>query len=378
MNRRAFLTATAGVGVVGVAGCIGGDGGGDDGGDDERTADTGTQATDDGDDGDDPADVEELWSTTVDNWKLRSPTVAGGAVYVTGISPGAVYSFDLETGEQRWDAQANANTEGAADVGEGAAYVGTTAGDVHAFDLEDGSERWQIDLGDEASSATAVRDGLVYINDRRNTAFALDAADGEIEWDRSPANVPLDLPANDGTLFLSHDSGSGAVVALDAATGDEEWVNDDVSVESAPAFGAGSVFVGEWPSEVAALNADDGTREWSAELDLNPAALTVVDDRAIVAEEESDDESVVRALDVDDGDEVWSTTVSGEANGPPAHRDGVLYHGFTDGVVRGIDADTGDVLVAHQLDGWVRAPTLADDTLIATTNEGTVYALGLD
>jgi outer membrane protein assembly factor BamB len=142
------------------------------------------------------------------------------------------------------------------------------------------------------------------------------------------------------------------------------------------------------PSEIVALDAEDGDELWraSAEDASNLVTTPVVVDGRILT---LDAFGGVLAFDAEDGRFLWRTEVVNplaprqpfllrEAGAPaPVSSDGEVFAVDVTGRVYAFDADTGAELWDHALNAVSQSspPLLTDDHVLVPTDAGTVYAV---
>jgi outer membrane protein assembly factor BamB len=230
--------------------------------------------------------------------------VAGDTGIVRRVTP---------AGEEVWRnavEQTRRGVHGTPAVANGSVYVGAYDGALYAFDLASGEREWRTDLGDAIGSSPKYFNGNVYIaveySPPSGSVAAVAADSGVVRWmDYWPANHPhstlaidrasgtLTVGANDGRLYAwsfpdldrlwrfetggpvkgpvaVHDgvavfgSWDQSVYGVDLADGTEVWsFETDQDVMSGPAVDAdGTVYVGSHDSRLYALDAADGTERW--------------------------------------------------------------------------------------------------------------------
>lgn len=273
--------------------------------------------------------VRRRWRTEVPGEVTRQPVVAGDAVYAPTAN-GRVVALDAYDGGERWRAELDTDTLGALTVAAGLVFAGG-GGTFVALDAADGSERWAVDLPGEGAAAATVVGDAVYV-----------AADG--------------------------------VAAYSVADGSQQWrVETDPSPTGAPAVADGTVYVGlssadlgTVPGAVLALDATDlGRRAWRVEFDDSVAPPAVVDDTVHVATA-----SEVAALDAADGSERWTAGVA-DVGFPPTVHDGSVHLSVTP------EFDPGEIVTLDAADGrerWRRER--GNDAELALAGGTLYYAAG--
>lgn len=277
-------------------------------------------------------EIEPLWTYDPDGGITRSsPTIADGRLFVGGRD-GRVYAVDIEDGSEMWTYQTDGLIVSTPHVTAERVFVGSNDGNVYALDVEEGTVDWSFevdtdaDFGDVWSSPT-VTDGVVYVGGRDTNIYALDAETGDLVWEQ---------------------------------TDPEDWV------VSSPTVADNTVYIGSgsfWNNEQAtlyALDADDGSIEWTFEGgDFIASSPTVVDGTVYVGDE--------RTLDSDTSETSVTTTSVGinPDDGSLRQTVGVLDDDpDVVGTVYAVDATTGELDWSFETDARIRSsPTVADGTL---------------
>lgn len=423
VSRRTALRLTGGVAAAGLAGCLG-------------TADSeefdhtdwptlGHNAGNTGyTQAQGPGDPDELWS--VDTAPIStSPVVADGVVYA-GASEGTVYALDLETGEELWTYDVDANLYYTPTVDDDTVYVAADDDTIRAI-TTDGDEEWTVDVDGSVGSACTVSDGRIHVSTSwYSSILTLDADSGERLWRESGSGLSSTPAVVDGTVYsagtiVEFDEGDEGdepedsyrgIVALDAETGERRWQYDEWDeggVLNSPAAGDDRLYVGTGDpgAPILALDRSSGERVWRAEVpDFETPYVThapVVDDDTVYAgitqaldsnqlHRVPDDQppSGVVALEAATGEPLWQRGTDGLRPTVAMGADTLYRHTF--GELAALEADSGEPswtdesafgLPWEVLDGMEYANLTAgtqsavvEGTVIATTIAGGVYAVG--
>ena len=360
------------------------------------------------------AEVETLWEfDTEDDLIQSSPTVVDGTVFIgsggftdDGTVSGSVYALDAETGDVEWELTDVFRAQASVTVVGGTAYIAGDFDRVWAVDADTGDIEWQEELNTSIRNdgAPHVVNGTVYLSGFEvnfdgtgdGGLYALDAETGEQEWHYEDVNGLRGSPTWDnGTIYVADRWSEGGVHAVDEETGEREWFFDSAtSTPGSPLVVDDTVYLpSEWATGgLYAIDADTGDEEWYFD-DLvgdsyGDASATYHDGTIYFGTIGNNiDEygggkanSSVYAVDADTGDREWafkpSETVTGNlsVSSTPTVHDGVLYVGAgtsepkydppQDGVLFGLDVDTGDVLFEYEnpepLSGFATSPTVVE------------------
>lgn len=230
---------------------------------------------------------------------LPSPPVIRYDRVYTGLSDGAYYCIDRNSGRIQWRLpvwplrgkhEAPAGPVGAAGkpgmattpsgaigapgslpplaapaVFDGLVYVGTPSGVVSAVDAQRGRLVWQVPVQGPVSCGPAVAGDLVYVTTGKGQVAALEAKTGAIGWQRQLDAPPVGPCAvSDDLVFVVDDRGT--VLALDMMTGAVRWRQSD-GPPGSPVFATVVMVAGG-----RALDPHSGEVLWSVP-ELAPPAL---------------------------------------------------------------------------------------------------------
>lgn len=150
------------------------------------------------------------------------------------------------------------------------------------------------------------------------------------------------------------------------------WMATIGDVHTAPTAVCGTVFIGTVDGTIHAVSTQTGLTRWEVVLEGAPGAPVVADDMVFVA-----GGSRLHALDVEDGCEVWSASLAGNAVFSDATVDeGVLYVGDSEGYIQAIYLPTGERFWYTRVgSAAASAPVVDGDLVYVRTDEGTVTAL---
>jgi len=153
----------------------------------------------------------------------------------------------------------------------------------------------------------------------------------------------------------------------------ERWTVETPRPTDRPVVAAGRVFL-PGPDALHALDLDTGESVWSVGPGESPwtNAPAVVDGTVYATFREPPG---AVALDPEDGTEVWRADLGPVSAPPVVDDDGRCYVGTRDGRLVALEAGTGEVAWSYDLFGEVVALTFRPPTLVVGTTAGEVYAL---
>jgi outer membrane protein assembly factor BamB len=161
-----------------------------------------------------------------------APVIAGGQIY-TMDSDGMVRSFNVATGERRWETDTQADENRSTNVGGGLAvdgavvYASTGRAEALALNVATGKITWRSPLDAPARSAPTIAAGKLFVATLDERLVCLSITDGKRLWNyqaTSSATIVLGEPApaySDGLVVAGF--GSGDLLALRADSGTIAW-----------------------------------------------------------------------------------------------------------------------------------------------------------
>ncbi|WP_459191612.1 outer membrane protein assembly factor BamB family protein [Halosimplex sp. J119] len=398
-SRRAFLGAVGAGAVTGAAGCVAAPGGTldrpveTDGEPLEPLGETqfrgGLQRRGVYPDATIPTDVEVEWTireiNTGDHTAAKaSPVeVPGGDVVVPGDN-GDIRRV-TPAGEVVWTAsveQTSRGIHGTPAVVDGAVYIGAYDGALYAFDLESGERYWRTKLGDAIGSSPGYHEGTVYIAveyyEPSGAMFGVDAITGEVEWeDQRPTDHPHSTCAIDRRAErLVVGSNDGDLYAWSYPDLEFQWTfSTGRPIKGPVATHDGSAFFGSWDETVYRVALDDGTEEWTFEPDGMVMSGPSVDaDSGTVYVGTHD--SRLYALKVDTGRERWSFDTGGSLIGCPTVTSEHVLVGSYDRNCYAVEKATGDEVWSVEGVGVVSSTPLVTDDAVYFTDRASKAYLG--
>ncbi len=354
--------------------------------------------------------------------RLLTPIYGEGKVYVGGgFSSNSVYALDARTGERKWAASAPDGGPSAAILEDGKILFNTESCTLFAVDARTGRQRWSRWLGDPLMSQPSAAGGLVFtghiIDGRspgditpgvtgwgtaggRHYGFtALNLSNGQPRWTRPiSADVMNAAILDDQSVYLT--TMDGVVYRFDQRTGRQRW-RHNLHATSAPWLEGETLHVTvrahdeEHARMERGLVLAKGDGHTLRELDPVEAPFvggrpdtsvtagwgyegsrpSIVDGRTY---ETIGDE--VQCRDADTGELLWRrrypTEVQGRPASPPAVAGAQLVFGTQDGVLFGLDIDTGMTTWAYDVGEPIASqPTVAHGWVYASTTQGSVVGL---
>ncbi len=341
--------------------------------------------------------------------RLLTPLYSHGKVYLGGgFESHSFYALDARTGELDWTAAADDGGPTSAIIESDEVLFNTESCTLFAVDAETGRLKWKHWLGDPLMGQPAAANGRVFsghIRDGGGYGFtAMDVHDGHVLWTRRISSDVMNAPVLDDTdvYFTTMD---GTVYSFSQERGAPRF-RARLHASSAPWLDGETVHVARRTT----VRGEDGRATRSEqtvvlakadglivrELDAVEAAFvgarpdaggteegwvyegsrpTIVSGRAYqtIGNE-------VQARDADTGELLWRRRYTDRAHARPASPPAIarlaLVFGTRDGVLYGLDIDTGLTTFAYDVGEPIAAqPIVAGGWVYAATTRGGLVAL---
>jgi outer membrane protein assembly factor BamB len=243
-----------------------------------------------------------------------------------------------------------------------------------AVALGDRTELWRTPLEGLSRSGVTIDGANAFVGDQGGTVAAISLEDGAVTWSQKlDGLVDTPLAVSDGHVYAvarNADTPQVVVAAFDAASGEQGWpsvvLQASSTAGSSPTAGEGSVFVGSADRWVRALDAGDGAERWaSLALSLfSPATSLAFDGESVFA---ADISGGLYRLDANDGERRWSYQLNEIVfrSSPVVSGSSVLL-GLGDGRLVAIDVSSGHLVwESDPSPGLVGTIALSTDAAIA-------------
>lgn len=280
------------------------------------------------------ADGSRLWQTSFASG--TNPRLVDGTLLVVDDDD-ALVGFDASTGRERWRQPIDVRFVEAASADRGTAVIrdGGSRGTFVAVDVADGTVEWTKDSSARADSVHVVGDivyavvvaGLAKTPDERVFCYAFDRKSGERLARRRIEDEITGLAADAGSIYAGGED--GFVRAFDHEDLTRDWrfgsngaYHGHTAVVDGTVLAATEGQYSEYPAEVVAFSATDGSEQWSVEVENQfTHGMTVADGTVVTGMQES----TLLAVDVADGPGQWRVQLPDTITGAPAVLDGTVY-----------------------------------------------------
>ena len=250
---------------------------------------------------------------------IPTPAVINGTLYVSGgFGSRQYYSFDAETGENKWAINLDDDGPSSPAIEDGIIVFNTESCTIFACDMVTGKPLWSYFLGDPLMSMPTIANGIVFtsypahyqghVNDQRkgnnsdriivpsHVLIAMELKTGKILWQKWIDSDIMCAPvAKDDLLYVT--TFSGALYKVKQNTGEITEARA-IRATSTPVFSASNEIITSRRSDDAATNAVSevvvigyGTKQKAvynkreaAYLDKNVQSRSKLKDAAVLAD----------------------------------------------------------------------------------------------
>jgi len=252
-----------------------------------------------------------------------------------GSGQGKLYGLDADDATRYWSSQDTPDLGSAITsspvVSNSTVFVGTNDGHVYAFDASTANQQWSTSVGGPVYSDLAAANGLVYVTTRDGDLVVLGTANGDEQWRASfPAFGASSPTLGGGRVYVASDE----VYAFDAAASKSQvWSSSGYggTAGSNPTFDGGAVYVGSSDGNLYALDASNGSENWTHSTGDAIASTPAVDDTGTRIAVASMD-GTLYLLD-DSGSQLDTMSIPAGTRASPTISSGVIFLGSNSGTV---------------------------------------------
>lgn len=328
-----------------------------------------------------PDELEVLWEFEVPNGAFEGSAaivdVDGEKVVYIGDLDGKLFSFNLETGEKRWEYEAESGIgfSTSPTYHEGKVYIGDVDGLFYCVD-DKGEKVWSLQTNSIISSSANFYKGNVILGSQDANLYCLDGETGDVVW-KFPAEDQIRCTPTivDGRAFVAGCDGHFHVVDLDKG---EEIGSVNVQSPSGgtPAVLGDTVYFGTEQAGFFAVRWKELEIRWHfadeavSAIRSNPA---VIDGHVIFGAANR----VIRSLDPTNKNENWATTLKTRIETSPVIVDQRVFVATGDGRLYALGLDDGEIEMEKEFEGgFTASPSVGFERLIIASDRGKVYCLG--
>ena len=327
--------------------------------------------------------VQRVWHKALKGGIYSTPVTDGKSLFI-GDDVGVMYSLDKKTGKTNWTFDTGMRIVGSPAVSDSVVVFGSANYSIYGLDAKTGKELWHMTTQQAVMGATTIYEGVAYIGGGDGKMYAIDIHSGEVKWAFDELkNYVLTRPLvyNNKLYFGTWDT---HFYALNLADGSLVWKwnngkgNPKLSPASVwPVAADGKVFITAPDRYFTCLDAETGEQIWrTKEYKVRETVGMSEDGRTVYSKCMWD---TVVAMDATAKEPItrWATHAGfGYEHNPamPLEKDGTLWVSTKNGLLLGMDAETGKVLWRHKIGNSIlNTPLpLSAKECIFTSSEGTI------
>ena len=327
--------------------------------------------------------VQRVWHKALKGGIYSTPVTDGKSLFI-GDDVGVMYSLDKKTGKTNWTFNTGMRIVGSPAVSDSVVVFGSANYNIYGLDAKTGKELWHVTTQQAVMGAATIHEGVAYIGGGDGKMYAIDIHSGKVKWAFDELkNYVLTRPLvyNNKLYFGTWDT---YFYALNLADGSLVWKwnngkgNPKLSPASVwPVAADGKVFITAPDRYFTCLDAETGEQVWrTKEYKVRETVGMSEDGRTVYSKCMWD---TVVAMDATAKEPItrWATHAGfGYEHNPamPLEKDGTLWVSTKNGLLLGMDAETGKVLWRHKIGNSILNTPLPlnDKECIFTSSEGTI------
>jgi len=282
------------------------------------------------------ADGTPAWTKNTGGYIASSPGYDGGSLYVLS-GDGTLHKYRDDNGEELWTFK--------------------TGGPENRFQRFTSSGNKFSDIWDYYLSGPVVEEGVVYVGSSDHHVYAVDSRSGELIWKYKTGDVVHASPVvDDGVVYIG--SFDGFMYALNAEDGTLKWKFDTIgaayfpngAIQKEALIHGDLLLFGSRDYNLYVLNKHTGKGYWNYKAGSWVIARPLVHGESVIFVT-SDSKSVVskdlknhRVLN-------WKINLPLRMFGSPVAHGNRIYVGNFNGVLYGLDPETGEIGWTFKTDG---------------------------
>ena len=327
--------------------------------------------------------VKRVWHKSLRGGIYSTPVTDGKSLFV-GDDVGVMYSIDQKTGATNWTFDTGMRIVGSPAVSDGVVVFGSTNYNIYGLDAKTGEALWHVATNQAVMGAATIHEGIAYIGGGDGRMFAIDIHTGKVKWTFDELkNYVLTRPLvyEDKLYFGTWDT---HFYSLNLADGSLVWKwnngksNPKLSPASVwPVAANGKVFITAPDRYFTCLDAETGAEIWRTNAYKVRETVGLSEDGKTVYSKCMWDTIVALDAASDDVHLRWASHADfGYEHNPamPLEKDGILWVSTKNGLLLGMDAQTGEVRWRHKIGNSIlNTPLpLSGKDCIFTSSEGTI------
>ena len=316
----------------------------------------------------------------VENVLYAAPVLVQEMLYAVDHT-GVLWQLDPVSGQGVPIAQWHQTIEAAPAIEGTRLFVGTQTENIFAFDLAQRAVVWQTPLAGGVRFAPLGVAGHIYVHASTETGgvvYALEAGSGQVEWQYETQGFANSSPAlENGVLVVSGDG----LIGLNPDTGVEIWRTSGFTSYGGTLAGGGTVYAagaGPQNETLIALDPTTGEIRWqSFESGIFIFSRPALDEdsRTLVA---GSSEGVIYGVDADTGTTRWRFLADSGIQSDVQIQCGLVYFSSVNGILYVLESRTGNLLANANLGSvFSHAAPLVTPEWVYATIGATLYAMEL-
>lgn len=253
--------------------------------------------------------------------------------------------------------------------------VSTRRGEVHVIAVDSGKRLARKNFGDAINGSVALIDSTLVIPlaQGRRMLLAYDVQRGEMQWRIRGAPIEVGItPLDDGGLFVTTD---GMINRFMIADGEIVWqygLSPQQRVYARPIVHNHSVIIAVDNGEVIALSLSDGSLQWILDIGSPIYATPQSNNELLIV---STTQGRLVAVDINERNIRWDITFHDNTLrlSTAAIDDKLIAIGGSDGILRVIELETGEIQWERQCPDALVAQPIITDTVIYTASMGHLF-----
>lgn len=332
-----------------------------------------------------PLDLAWSYEPPVEDGRRRlpidaTPVISDGTIYV-GNQEGTIYALALDTGELRWQFQAEAGISGPAALHGDRVFLGDTGGVFYGLNAKDGSEAWRFEVEGKIEGGVNILESddgkvRVFFGSHDYYLYCLDAGTGEMLWKHETDNYIMATPSivNSGGQQAVTFGGCDGMFHIVPADGEGESRSIEVGsyIANSSSVRDGIAYVAHNGGEVLAVDIATGETVWQVQTGYEYTGSPAVGEKRLFV---PCPEKKLTAYDRVTGEVVWEFSGRRAFDSSPVLTPSTIWQAGTDGYLYAIDPADGSELWTWQLGTKVQAsPAISRGMMIICGQDGVVYA----
>ncbi|MEL6347969.1 MAG: PQQ-binding-like beta-propeller repeat protein [Myxococcota bacterium] len=316
------------------------------------------------------------------------PLLHDNHIYVGAAGTDALLVLDRRDGRLIRKLPASAPVQATPVIEAERIYFTDVSGNVWCYAIDGGAPIWEHFSSAPILSSPSIDDDTLYVANVNDQVLALNRHTGELKWryahPSDPGRLaelelygaPPPMPAGDTVLSGFSD---GALLALSADSGDPVWsrrVGEGAYPDliAPPAVREDDILVSGYSEPLVSMDRETQAIRWRRDVG-GPHPVVEADGRLL----HSGGDGVLRALDAQTGDELWEwdSDTDSALTRPIATEAGLLV-GAAAGSVYLIDPKSGEQIWTHDpgyfLAGVTAVPHVAGRQAVVLTNAGNLIS----